>query len=88
MPSRASARANSRPIPADAPVFRVDRDLWICELMKQLSFAASTSEARRLVSQGAVRVDGTTITDVNFRFVPGEHGILEVGRRRIARIQP
>jgi len=81
-------RFQRREIPADAPVFRVDRDLWICELMKQLSFAASTSEARRLVSQGAVRVDGTTITDVNFRFVPGEHGILEVGRRRIARIQP
>ena len=48
--------------------------------MKQLQFAPSTSEARRLVSQGAVRVDGQTITDVNFRFVPGEHKVLEVGQ--------
>lgn len=77
-----------REIPASAPVYRIAEDLWICELMKQLQFTPSTSEARRLVSQGAVRVDGHTITDVNFRFVPGEHKVLEVGKRRVARIEP
>ena len=77
-----------REIPANAQVYRIAEDLWICELMKQLQFTPSTSEARRLVSQGAVRVDGHTITDVNFRFVPGEHKVLEVGKRRVARIEP
>ncbi|WP_331966051.1 tyrosine--tRNA ligase [Candidatus Binatus sp.] len=77
-----------REIPASAQVYRIAEDLWICELMKQLQFTPSTSEARRLVSQGAVRVDGHTITDVNFRFVPGEHKVLEVGKRRVARIEP
>jgi tyrosyl-tRNA synthetase len=77
-----------REIPASAQVYRIAEDLWICELMKQLQFTPSTSEARRLVSQGAVRVDGKTITDVNFRFVPGEHKVLEVGKRRVARIEP
>jgi tyrosyl-tRNA synthetase len=75
-------------VPADAPVFRLGQELWLCELMKQLRFASSTSEARRLVGQGAVRVDGQIVTDVNFRFVPGEHRILEVGKRRVAKIQP
>jgi tyrosyl-tRNA synthetase len=75
-------------IPADAPVFRLGQELWVCELMKQLRFASSTSEARRLLGQGAVRVDGQTVTDVNFHFVPGEHKILEVGKRRVAKIQP
>jgi len=74
-------------VPDDIPVFRIAQDLWICELMKQLRFAASTSEARRLLGQGAVRVDGQTVTDVNFRFVPGDHRILEVGKRRVARIE-
>ncbi len=69
------------------PVFKLAQDLWICELMKQLRFAASTSEARRLLGQGAVRVDGQTVTDSNFHFVPGEHNILEVGKRRVARIE-
>ncbi len=77
-----------REIPASAQVYRIAEDLWICELMKQLQFTPSTSEARRLVSQGAVRVDGRTITDVNFRFVRGEHKVLEVGKRRVARIEP
>jgi tyrosyl-tRNA synthetase len=75
-------------IPASVPVYRIAEDLWICELMKQLNFAPSTSEARRLLSQGAVRVDGHTIKDINFRFVPGEHKVLEVGKRRVARIEP
>jgi tyrosyl-tRNA synthetase len=61
--------------------------MWVCELIKQLRFAPSTSEARRLLGQGAVRVDGELVTDLNFRFVPGEHKILEVGKRRVARIE-
>ena len=77
-----------REVPANAQVYRIAEELWICELMKQLQFTPSTSEARRLVSQGAVRVDGHTVTDVNFRFVPGEHKVLEVGKRRVARIEP
>ena len=76
-----------REVPEDAPVFRIDRDMWICELMKQIRFAPSTSEARRLLVQGAVRVDGQVISDVNFRFVPGDHKVLEVGKRRVARIE-
>ena len=77
-----------REVPASVPVYRIAEDLWICELMKQLQFTRSTSEARRLVSQGAVRVDGRTISDVNFRFVPGEHKVLEVGKRRVAASSP
>ncbi|HKV54481.1 MAG TPA: tyrosine--tRNA ligase [Candidatus Binataceae bacterium] len=76
-----------REVPDDVPVFRIAEDLWVCELMKQLRFASSTSEARRLLGQGAVRVDGNTVTDANFRFVPGKHKVLEVGKRRVARIE-
>jgi tyrosyl-tRNA synthetase len=76
-----------REVPTDIPVFRIAQDLWVCELMKQLRFASSTSEARRLLGQGAVRVDGETVTDANFRFVPGKHKVLEVGKRRVARIE-
>ena len=77
-----------REVPQDIPVFRIAADLWICELMKQLGFAASTNEARRLVGQGAVRVDRHPVSDINFRFVPGQHHVIEVGKRRVARIEP
>jgi tyrosyl-tRNA synthetase len=75
-----------REVPDNAPVFRIERDMWICELMKQFRFAPSTNEARRLIGQGAVRVDGQVVSDVNFRIVPGTHKVLEVGKRRVARI--
>lgn len=61
-------------------------DVWICELLKTVGFAPSTSEARRLVAQGAVRVDGERV-DVNFRFRRGTHRLVEVGRRRVAEVQ-
>ena len=60
-------------------------DMWICQLLKDIGFAASTSEARRLVVQGAVRVDGQPV-DVNFRFRRGINSLLEVGRRRMATV--
>jgi tyrosyl-tRNA synthetase len=84
---RFETRFQRRQVPEDVPVFKVREPLWICELMKQLRFTPSTSEARRLLSQGAVRVDGEMVTDLNFHFVPGEHQLLEVGKRRIARIE-
>ena len=60
-------------------------DIWICQLIKDVGFAPSTSEARRLVAQGAVRVDGRPV-DVDFRFRRGRDRLLEVGRRRIAEV--
>jgi tyrosyl-tRNA synthetase len=61
-------------------------DVWICQLIKDVDFAPSTSEARRLVGQGAVKVDGRSV-DVNFRFRRGRDRLLEVGRRRIAEVE-
>jgi tyrosyl-tRNA synthetase len=40
-----------------------------------------------LIAQGAVRVDRKRVTDINFWFVIGQHRILEVGKRRVARIE-
>ncbi|HVN63238.1 MAG TPA: tyrosine--tRNA ligase, partial [Candidatus Binataceae bacterium] len=74
-------------VPANAPVYRIAEEMWICELMKQIKFTPSTTEARRLIGQGAVRVDGKTIKDVNFHFVPGRDKIIEAGKRRVARIE-
>jgi len=60
-------------------------EVWICQLLKEIGFAPSTSEARRLVAQGAVRVDGRRV-DIEFRFRRGVHRLLEVGRRRVATV--
>jgi tyrosyl-tRNA synthetase len=68
--------------------FSAQQPVWICRLMVDLGFAKSTTEARRLIVQGAVRVDGQTIRDVNFEFRGSAHSILEVGKNRIAQVAP
>ena len=62
-----------------------DEDVWICELLKRIGFASSTSEARRLVGQGAVRVDDQPV-GLEFRFRRGVHRLVAVGRRRLAAV--
>ena len=66
--------------------FAAPEPIWICRLMvDELKFAKSTSEARRLIAQGAVKVDGQVVSDVNFHFHYPQHQVVEVGKNRIAR---
>jgi tyrosyl-tRNA synthetase len=66
--------------------FLAPRPIWICRLLVDLDFAKSNTEARRLIAQGAVRIDGEVISDVNFQFQGDLHQVVEVGKNRIAQI--
>ena len=82
------ARFQNRSAPAEIRRrFTLPEPTWICRLMVDLDFAKTTSEARRLLAQNAVRVDRELITDVNFKFDGEHHQILEVGKSRIAQIE-
>ena len=58
--------------------------IWICQLLVDLQFAKSKGEARRLIGQKAVKVDGQVVTDVDFEFRGSVHRVVEVGKTRIA----
>ena len=53
--------------------------------MVEAQLVASTSEGRRLISQGAVRVDGERVSDPKAELTPGTH-LVQVGKLRAARI--
>lgn len=59
----------------------------IAEVIREVGFASSTSEALRLIKQGAVRLDGERIEDGRYPLVPGVDAVLQVGKRRFARIR-
>jgi tyrosyl-tRNA synthetase len=59
----------------------------LANIIKSAGLAASTSEAMRLVTQGAVRLDGERLQDPKATLAKGASGILQVGKRRIARIR-
>ncbi len=61
--------------------------MGIAQDIKGAGLANSTSEAMRLVSQGAVRLDGERLEEPKALLPAGTQGVLQVGKRRVARIQ-
>jgi tyrosyl-tRNA synthetase len=75
-----------REAPGDAREVRLDGPATIVEAMLAAGLAATSSEARRLMGQGGVRRDGVVVTDPNTRL--DQPCMLQVGRRRFARVIP
>ena len=78
-------RFQKRQIPKNVRMqFSPPERVGVCQLLVDLKFARSKREARGLVAQGAVRVDGQAVSDINFEFQRGRHRLIEVGKTRIA----
>jgi tyrosyl-tRNA synthetase len=59
--------------------------LW--QVLKAAGLVASNSEARRMIQQGAVEVDGTRVCDLNYALAPRKGGYtIRVGKRRFLRV--
>lgn len=76
-------------LPAKIPVYRVaESTIWIVKLLTDLRFASSNAEARRLISQGAVRVNNEKITDPEYELEIEDELVMKVGKRKFAKIVP
>ena len=84
---RAHEEPDDIPAVAIGPEDLKDGKLWIARLIVKCGFAKSNGEARRLVQQGGVSLDGETVTDTNLDFHPQPGTVLKVGKRRFARIE-
>lgn len=60
--------------------------LPIPQALKQAGLVASTSEALRAIDQGGVRLDGEKVSDKNLRLLPRATVVLQVGKRKFARV--
>lgn len=58
----------------------------IANLLKEAGLTASTSDALRMIAQGAVRIDGERLEDRDLRLAPGSSHVYRVGKRRYARV--
>ncbi len=52
------------------------------------SFGISTSEARRLIAQGAVQIDGKVVTELDLPRKTLENALVQAGKRRFVRLTP
>jgi tyrosyl-tRNA synthetase len=60
--------------------------LTLPQLLKLAALTASTSDALRMIQQGAVRIDGERAEDKNALFKVGASHVFQVGKRRVARV--
>lgn len=61
-------------------------DIAIASVLKQAALTSSTSEAVRMISQGAVKVDGEKISDRDARLKTGSRYVIQVGKRKFAKV--
>jgi len=59
----------------------------IATLLKEAGLTASTSEAIRMINQGAVKIDGEKLSDTKLLLAIGSNHIYQVGKRKFARVE-
>ncbi|MBI3268548.1 MAG: tyrosine--tRNA ligase [Planctomycetes bacterium] len=64
-----------------------DGTVWLPRLLGLAGFSASNSEARRLISQGGVSIDGQKCADPNGRVPVVDGMLLKSGKRHFARVR-
>ena len=63
------------------------KSIWLPRLLLELGFVKSNGEGRRMISQGAVHIDGKRIDDDKFELSPGFVGLVRCGKRRFANVK-
>jgi tyrosyl-tRNA synthetase len=87
---RFDVQFRERGVPEDIPVVTLEAPRWFLPtLLQAADLVSSGSEARRMVSQGAVRLDGELLDDATAELGLAELDgrVLQVGKRRFARLQ-
>lgn len=63
-----------------------DAQLGIATVLREAGLVSSTSEAMRMVKQGAVKIDGEKVSDAKFQCERGTTAVYQVGKRKFARL--
>ena len=77
-----------RVAPEEMPELVVTAEVRLLALLVETGMAATNNEARRLVTQGGVRIGGLTVGDPEHLVRIDAPTVLQVGRRRFVRLVP
>ncbi|HEB66622.1 MAG TPA: tyrosine--tRNA ligase [Gammaproteobacteria bacterium] len=83
------ARFQKGAMPEEMPELTLEAGedgLPIANLLRDAGLTKSTSEALRMIRQGAVRIDGEKVSDPKLCLPAGETHVFQVGKRRFARV--
>ena len=76
--------------PEDIKEIKIDRgeEIWIVELLEKAHFVKSRGEARRLIQNGALKIDGEKVTDFKLNISFDKDTVIRVGKLRFVKIKP
>ena len=63
-----------------------EKVVWLPKVLHQAGLTGGTSEARRLIQQGGVQVDGDKVSNVDLELSTGQTYLLRVGKRKFKRV--
>jgi tyrosyl-tRNA synthetase len=75
-----------RELPPDMPEVRLSEPTGLVDLLTREGLAPTKSEARRLIQQGGVKLDGERVDDMNLALEPGGERVLQVGKRKFLKV--
>ena len=73
-------------IPTDINEFSCDEEVWIAKALVDCNIEPSTSQARRDIKQGGVKINQEKVTDEKLQLTTGEY-LLQVGKRKFAKLK-
>ena len=76
----------NKSIPDNIPEFKVTNEIKIIDCIYEANLITSRSEIKRLIKQGAVRVNDEQILDLNFVVKSKKHNVVKVGKRKFLKI--
>ncbi len=73
-------------IPTDITEFTLDGEIWIAKALVECKISSSTSQARRDIKQGAVKIDQIKVSDEQLQLSSGDY-VLQMGKRKFAKLK-
>ena len=73
-------------VPDDIPVYSISKEDLIVNIIFNSGLLKSKGEARRMIKQGAVKLDDKRVNDVQATILPDREQILKVGKRRFLKV--
>ena len=76
----------SKGVPDDIDDYQLKQDDLLVNIIADSGLLDSKSEARRMIKQSAVKIDGETVTDIHYKITTSDSFILKVGKRKFLKV--
>ena len=76
----------SKGVPDDIDDYQLKEDDLLVNIIADSGLLNSKSEARRMIKQSAVKIDGKTVTDIHHKVKTSGSFILKVGKRKFLKV--